>query len=172
MVQLSIISTRSDYGFPPDRWQAIIWGEFDGLVQDCSNSIAKALELLQSCTKPSIFVTNVWSSQLDEFIQLVLRVAGQTTGFHISMTDCKTMVYPEHLVLSHTFRHIIKNKIMQTTNGYVIWGTWGTRCLGLLSVNAFYRNFEWGFWRKKMNTNFIRARHAFILWTGTYQIIL
>ena len=27
----------------------------DGLEQDCSNSIAKALELLQSCTKPSIY---------------------------------------------------------------------------------------------------------------------
>ena len=26
-----------------------------GLVQDCSNSIAKALELLQSCTNPSIW---------------------------------------------------------------------------------------------------------------------
>ena len=26
-----------------------------GLVQDCSNSIANALELLQSCTKPSIY---------------------------------------------------------------------------------------------------------------------
>ena len=28
---------------------------FDGLVQDCGNSIANALELLQSCTKPSIW---------------------------------------------------------------------------------------------------------------------
>ena len=27
----------------------------DGFVQDCSNSIANALELLQSCTKPSIY---------------------------------------------------------------------------------------------------------------------
>ena len=27
--------------------------QIDGLVQDCSNSIANALELLQSCTKPS-----------------------------------------------------------------------------------------------------------------------
>ena len=27
----------------------------DGLVQDCSNSIANALELLQSCTKPSMW---------------------------------------------------------------------------------------------------------------------
>ena len=26
----------------------------DDLVQDCSNSIANTLELLQSCTKPSI----------------------------------------------------------------------------------------------------------------------
>ena len=29
---------------------------FDGLVQDCSISIANALEILQSCTKPSISV--------------------------------------------------------------------------------------------------------------------
>ena len=27
----------------------------DVLEQDCSNSIANALELLQSCTKPSIY---------------------------------------------------------------------------------------------------------------------
>ena len=29
---------------------------YDGLVQDCSNSISNALELLQSCTKPLILV--------------------------------------------------------------------------------------------------------------------
>ena len=28
----------------------------DGFVQDCSNSIANALELQQSCTKPSIYI--------------------------------------------------------------------------------------------------------------------
>ena len=28
--------------------------DIDGLVQDCSNSSALAVELLQSCTKPSI----------------------------------------------------------------------------------------------------------------------
>ena len=27
----------------------------DGLVQDCSNSIDNAMELLQSCAKPSIY---------------------------------------------------------------------------------------------------------------------
>ena len=29
----------------------------DGLVQDCSNSIALAMELLQSCAKPFIWCT-------------------------------------------------------------------------------------------------------------------
>ena len=29
----------------------------DGLVQDCSNSSALAVELLQSCTKPSICIS-------------------------------------------------------------------------------------------------------------------
>ena len=34
----------------------LIWYQYiNGLVQDCSNSIANALELLQSCTKPSIW---------------------------------------------------------------------------------------------------------------------
>ena len=31
-----------------------IYRHIDGLLQDCSNSIANALELLQSCTKPLI----------------------------------------------------------------------------------------------------------------------
>ena len=36
---------------------------FDGLVQDCSNSIANALEILQSCTKPYRFGLglNMWA---------------------------------------------------------------------------------------------------------------
>ena len=32
-------------------------GYIDGLVQDCSNSIANALELLQSGTKPSTYLS-------------------------------------------------------------------------------------------------------------------
>ena len=32
-------------------WIAGTFEEIDGLVQDCNNSIANALELLQSCTK-------------------------------------------------------------------------------------------------------------------------
>ena len=36
-----------------DWWTGSWMDQIDGLVQDCSNSIANALELLQSCTKPS-----------------------------------------------------------------------------------------------------------------------
>ena len=35
---------------------------FDGSIQDWSNSIAKSLELLQSCTKPSIYNSRIHSS--------------------------------------------------------------------------------------------------------------
>ena len=35
-------------------WDILYTPHIDGLVQDCNNSIANALELLQSCTKPSI----------------------------------------------------------------------------------------------------------------------
>ena len=34
-----------------DSWYIMIEYNIDGLVQDCSNSTANALELLQSCTK-------------------------------------------------------------------------------------------------------------------------
>ena len=35
---------------------ALLVLHIEGLAQDCSNSIANALELLQSCTKPSICI--------------------------------------------------------------------------------------------------------------------
>ena len=34
------------------------YNNFDGLVQDCSISIANAMEILQSCTKPSIWFSS------------------------------------------------------------------------------------------------------------------
>ena len=40
---------------------------FDGLVQDCCNSIANAMELLQSCTKPSICMFPEISSARQRF---------------------------------------------------------------------------------------------------------
>ena len=65
---------RSDNGCLLARHPVIIWytdkkfpqtgiyvhyeDNFDGLVQDCSNSSALAMELVQSCTEPSI-----WSLQ-------------------------------------------------------------------------------------------------------------
>ena len=41
------------------RYSSLFWLYFDGLVQDCSNSIANALELLQSCAEPLIFPLKV-----------------------------------------------------------------------------------------------------------------
>ena len=40
----------------------------DGLVQDCSNSSALAMELLQSCTKPSIWTYGHWCGGCTPFI--------------------------------------------------------------------------------------------------------
>ena len=38
--------------------ETVYINQIDGLVQDCSNSIVDALELLQSCTKPSKYCDN------------------------------------------------------------------------------------------------------------------
>ena len=45
-------------GWVSDRNYETLWYHIDGLVQDCSNSSALAMELLQSCTKPSIYYRN------------------------------------------------------------------------------------------------------------------
>ena len=50
----------------------------DGLVQDCSNCIANALELLQSCTKSSIYASVKW------FI----------IGFENGLSDAKSLALP------------------------------------------------------------------------------
>ena len=38
------------------QYVTYIWQNFDGLVQDCSFSCALAMEMLQSCLKPSIYL--------------------------------------------------------------------------------------------------------------------
>ena len=47
--------------------------QINGLVQDCSNSSALALELLQSCTKPSMIVTDHLVSLQINFHELKIK---------------------------------------------------------------------------------------------------
>ena len=44
------------------KWWKTYWkkSQIDGLVQDCNNSIANTLDLLQSCTKPSKCYKETW----------------------------------------------------------------------------------------------------------------
>ena len=56
----------------------------DGLVQDCSNSIANTLELLQSCTKPSICL---WC----------MRPCAYNKATKACMTDTETYIKPRAL---------------------------------------------------------------------------
>ena len=46
-------------------------GRVDGLVQDCSVSIADTLEILQSCTKPSMFA---WTTAEYVFVLVISSV--------------------------------------------------------------------------------------------------
>ena len=62
--KLHILKKYSDISQGP-----ISLGLIDGFMQDCSNSIANAMELQQSCTKPSKY-----DNTIPEFpISLVLR---------------------------------------------------------------------------------------------------
>ena len=68
------------------RWTSFPHGYIDGLVQDCSNSSALAMELLQSCIRPSIYSftggqCKHCSGWLMRFIFARYILSGRTAGF-------------------------------------------------------------------------------------------
>ena len=72
----------------------------DDLVQDCSNSIANALELLQSCTKPSMCQLGMY------LIRLTLRKAGY---MHISYCWIQILHYVERKSINNQFNPMKAN---------------------------------------------------------------
>ena len=61
--------------------------DIDGFVQDCNNSIADALELLQSCTKPPIL-----------FLSITYSWQHPDVKFHLSSLRRPYFVFPERAV--------------------------------------------------------------------------
>ena len=55
----------------------------DGLMQDCSISTANALEILQSCTKPSIYRWSIALAHLANIQSRVLRHLAQIIVIYI-----------------------------------------------------------------------------------------
>ena len=46
-----------------------MYAYIDGLVSDCSNSSALAMELLQSCTKPSIYIS-IFNADMTQVVEI------------------------------------------------------------------------------------------------------
>ena len=68
---LSHQSQKLSFEFPRAQWVNFrLFVKIDGLVQDCSNSFANALKLLQSCTKSSTDVSCFTSVSFMMLIQL------------------------------------------------------------------------------------------------------
>ena len=86
-------------GEGPDGWE-IPWGYGDSLVQDCSTSIANALELLQSCTKPSILLHHSQFSSKKYSVK---------TQFHLI---CTTILVPRVALAIFSIMPITKHLIM------------------------------------------------------------
>ena len=63
--------------------------QINGLVQDCSNSSANAMELLQSCAKPPKYLTN----------STCIRDAGKCTHVYSTATSLQVVIFqPDHTV--------------------------------------------------------------------------
>ena len=79
----------------------------DGLAQDCSNYIANALELLQSCTKPSIY----WSEE--NLVTVYLAVVGpRENGRHFTdIFKCIFLNEDKWISINISLKFVPKGKI-------------------------------------------------------------
>ena len=81
----------------------------DGLVQDCSNSTANALELLQSCTKPSMSTND--STHMD---LLVRESIAQFVGHfpQLFSTDYPILIEIIHLKMSAIAADLFRRELV------------------------------------------------------------
>ena len=77
---------------------------FDGLVQDCSISSALAMDKLQSCTKPSIWLT---------FIDLFI--------FYLIPHERNEIVRGSHNVQLRTPILLLYQPVSNTNGSYPVW---------------------------------------------------
>ena len=89
----------------------------NGLVQDYSNPIANALELLQSCTKPSVYTTTRFCcliGWLHDHMEWILNLA-------ISVTDKLVDLDPFHTQLTHWGRDKMAAIFQKTFSNAFSW---------------------------------------------------
>ena len=91
----------------------------DGSVQDCSNSIANALELLQPCTKPSIF-----APQTFWWISLSI------TEYHITCSHCK-IIFADQINIGSGNGLVLRRRhaFSWTNDGPLPWCISPSHCL-------------------------------------------
>ena len=74
-----------------------IQDHINGLVQDCSNSIANTLEFMQSCTKPVIYALVLSTKQQQK----------QIKNAHTDTTGNTFSDYFKFLLLFHKYFHFV-----------------------------------------------------------------
>ena len=88
----------------------IALGYIDGLVQDCSNSSALAMELLQSCTEPSIWLCVIWCHAY------AVHLCGWKWKFLMQCSENPVVIW-----YSVPSDHHVKNTIVEIR---WCWGSW------------------------------------------------
>ena len=82
--------------------------DFNGLRQDCSNSIANAMELLQSCTKPSYFTPLSMKPKLGLSFPLTLwNINDSSATLMTGLTPCSQEGNWSTPTLSHGYIHSV-----------------------------------------------------------------
>ena len=108
--------------------EEIAFDDVDGLTQDCSNSIANAMELLQSCVKPSMS-SGIWQiSCLDLKIFMMHQHKPWLEPVIIRFTDEYITIYHQAQVIDFT----LQSKSIQDWLTVIEWG---------MSPGGHYQNY-------------------------------
>ena len=95
--------------------------DIDGLVQDCSISTANALEILQSCTKPSIYIWPSWFILYCKFYQKspISTVIHYVLLIYIHSDNTQHVIY-----MYYGYKTVSFNFTLQSSLCKLIWRHW------------------------------------------------
>ena len=88
----------------PSQSVTFCFADFDGLVQDCGYSIAKVLELLQSCTKPSNYYMPI---AVEMCMSLIVSKRDRAIDFSFMSVSQGSMAAQTTPTIYFDFNHLI-----------------------------------------------------------------
>ena len=119
------------------------WKDVNGIVQECSNSSALAMELLQSCTEPSIWnqLVKTWSELPKKFSQHCDFKVWCISSFGIAMHYAVSLNVVQHF---NEYQTASRDYLLMTLSSHWARSNYYTKCPSFMFVSVCQYGTDYG----------------------------